>query len=130
MESMTIRSPRRALIARVGERLRGVVERPGPVALLVVAFLVVAFLAVTFSAGTFLAVDFLAVDFLAVAFLVLTLLAVVFLVLVFLAGVFFAGIVVSLTLTVQSAYFFALRGCPARGLVDDRCSSPPIRSTL
>jgi hypothetical protein len=80
-ESMTIRSPRRAGVARVDERLTGVVERPDAlgvalfVAFLAVAFLAVAFLAVAFLAVAFLAVDFLAVDFLAVDFLAVDFLA-------------------------------------------------------
>ena len=128
MESMTMWSPRRARIARVGERLTGVAERPDAlevglfVAFLTAAFLAVVFLAVAafltvvflavvaFLAVAFLAVAFLAVVLVAVVFLAVALLAVVFLAVVFLVAVFFTGTVASLTLTLHSAYFFALRG--------------------
>ena len=98
---MTIRSPRRARIARVGERLTGVAERPDAFAVpRVVAFLGVVFLGVVFFAAGFLggvvffAVGFfIGVVFFAVVFFAPVFFRLAFLVLVLLAMVLFAGMV-------------------------------------
>lgn len=75
-ESMTIRSPRRAGVARADERLTGVVERAGvlEVAALVTFLAAAAFLAVAFLAAP--AGVFLIAVFFVGAFLVLVLLLV------------------------------------------------------
>jgi hypothetical protein len=98
---MTMRSPRRAGIALADARLTGVAERLDALA----GALLVGLLAAVFLTMAFLSVVLFAVLVLAVAFL-----AVVFLALAFLAGVLFAGTVRLLTLTVHTAYFFAVRG--------------------
>jgi len=93
---MTIRSPRRARIARVGERLTGVAERPDAFAVpRVVAFLGVVFFAAGFLGGVvFFAVGFFSgVVFFAVVFFAPVFFRLAFLVLVLLAMVLFAGMV-------------------------------------